>query len=247
MNINIFEEKVINIENILAIKSYLKRLDSFNVLKDSLTGLIKIDLTYLDHNMTENFKTLDLEFDVILKDGMTINEVILQDLDLYIIENKGVNIKYSIDIDYDMSYELDELEDNEDIIKIPVLLDDNESLSNKEDIIDLTNNDESNNLYSEEMIKEEITKEDEIQSEYQEMLGKAILNREDNVNIIEVKENNEDDFMSLFESFEKNHLKITKILVKSKDDILTKYNITEEVFNENYDKSSNILTLRSYE
>ncbi len=244
MNINIFEEKVINIEDILAIKSYLKRLDSYNIKEDSLNGMIKIDLTYLDHNMTENFKTLDLEFDVILKDGMTINEVILQDLDLYIIENKGVNIKYNIDIDYDMSYELDELtEDKEDeIIEIPVLIEEDKN----EDIIDLDENDKDKEVINEELLNEK-TPEDEIQNEYQKMLGEVILKREDNVNIIEVKENNEDDFLSLFDSFEKTHLKITKVLVTSKEEIMNKYSITEEVFNKSYDESTNTLTLRSYE
>lgn len=244
MNINIFEEKVINIEDILAIKSYLKRLDSYNIKEDSLNGMIKIDLTYLDHNMTENFKTLDLEFDVILKDGMTINEVILQDLDLYIIENKGVNIKYNIDIDYDMSYELDELtEDKEDeIIEIPVLIEEDKN----EDIIDLDENDKDEEVINEELLNGK-TLEEEIQSEYEHLLGKAILKREDNVNIIEVKENNEDDFLSLFDSFEKTHLKITKVFVTSKEEIMNKYSITEELFNKNYDNLTNTLTLRSYE
>lgn len=244
MNINIFEEKVINIEDILAIKSYLKRLDSYNIKEDSLNGMIKIDLTYLDHNMTENFKTLDLEFDVILKDGMTINEVILQYLDLYIIENKGVNIKYNINIDYNLSYELDELtEDKEDeIIEIPVLIEEDKN----EDIIDLDENDKDKEVINEELLNEK-TPEDEIQNEYQKMLGEAILKREDNVNIIEVKENSEDDFLTLFNSFEKTHLKITKVLVTSKEEIMNKYSITEEVFNKSYDESTNTLTLRSYE
>ena len=145
MKINIFEERFIDVSNILAVKSYLKRIDNFEVKNDVLKLFILIDLTYLDHNMTENFKTLKQPCEVVLKDEMNVLDVNLIDLDLCAVENKGVNIKYNIDIDYDMKEILDEnlqiLDNqpendelkNEEVMEIPVSKENSEEIEYNND------------------------------------------------------------------------------------------------------------------
>lgn len=129
-----------------------------------------IDLTYLDHNMTENFKTLKQPCEVVLKDEMNVLDVNLIDLELCAVENKGVNIKYNIDIDYDMKEVLDNQFDenkfleNEEPMEIPV------NNSNAEKL-------EYNKEYQLEESIDNDKKENEselIQEEYQEMLGNII-------------------------------------------------------------------------
>lgn len=243
MKINIFEERIIDVLNILAVKSYLKRIDKYEVKNDVLKLFIMIDLTYLDHNMTENFKTLKQPCEVVLKDEMNVLDVNLIDLELCAVENKGVNIKYNIDIDYDMKEVLDNQFDenkfleNEEPMEIPV------NNSNAEKL-------EYNKEYQLEESIDNDKKENEselIQEEYQEMLGNIIQKREDNKEIIEVVHNDEDSFLSLFDSFSSNYLKITKLYVHDKDEVMSKFNLQEEEFEKCFNKETNVLTLRSYD
>lgn len=242
MKINIFEERFIDVLNILAVKSYLKRIDKYEVKNDVLKLFVMIDLTYLDHNMTENFKTLKQPCEVVLKDEMNVLDVNLIDLELCAVENKGVNIKYNIDIDYDMKEVLDNQFDenkfleNEEPMEIPV------NNSNAEKL-------EYNKEYQLEESIDNDKKENEselIQEEYQEMLGNIIQKREDNKEIIEVVHNDEDSFLSLFDSFSSNYLKITKLYVHDKDEVMSKFNLQEE-FEKCFNKETNVLTLRSYD
>ena len=73
------------------------------------------------------------------------------------------------------------------------------------------------------------------------------IEREDNKEIIEVVHNDEDSFLSLFDSFSSNYLKITKVYVHDKDEIMSKFNLQEEEFEKCFDKETNVLTLRSYD
>lgn len=243
MKINIFEERFIDVLNILAVKSYLKRIDKYEVKNEVLKLFIMIDLTYLDHNMTENFKTLKQPCEVVLKDEMNVLDVNLIDLELCAVKNKGVNIKYNIDIDYDMKEVLDNQFDenkfleNEEPMEIPV------NNSNAEKL-------EYNKEYQLEESIDNDKKENEselIQEEYQEMLGNIIQKREDNKEIIEVVHNDEDSFLSLFDSFSSNYLKITKVYVNDKDEVMSKFNLQEEEFEKCFNKETNVLTLRSYD
>lgn len=243
MKINIFEERFIDVLNILAVKSYLKRIDKYEVKNEVLKLFIMIDLTYLDHNMTENFKMLKQPCEVVLKDEMNVLDVNLIDLELCAVENKGVNIKYNIDIDYDMKEVLDNQFDenkfleNEEPMEIPV------NNSNAEKL-------EYNKEYQLEESIDNDKKENEselIQEEYQEMLGNIIQKREDNKEIIEVVHNDEDSFLSLFDSFSSNYLKITKVYVNDKDEVMSKFNLQEEEFEKCFNKETNVLTLRSYD
>lgn len=250
MKINIFEERFIDVSNILAVKSYLKRIDNFEVKNDVLKLFILIDLTYLDHNMTENFKTLKQPCEVVLKDEMNVLDVNLIDLDLCAVENKGVNIKYNIDIDYDMKEILDEnlqiLDNqpendelkNEEVMEIPVSKENSEEIEYNNDYNLEENKDDSDKIANESEL---------IQEEYQEMLGNIIQKREDNKEIIEVIHNDEDSFLSLFDSFSSNYLKITKLYVHDKDEVMSKFNLNEEEFEKCFDKETNVLTIRSYD
>lgn len=101
---------------------------------------------------------------------MNVLDVNLIDLELCAVENKGVNIKYNIDIDYDMKEVLDNQFDenkfleNEEPMEIPV------NNSNAEKL-------EYNKEYQLEESIDNDKKENEselIQEEYQEMLGNII-------------------------------------------------------------------------
>ena len=241
MKINIFEERFLEVDDILAVKSFLKRIDNYEVVDAALKLKIKIDLTYLDHNMMENFKTLEQECEVVLQDEMIIKDVKLIDLDLYAIDNKGVNIKYNIDIDYEVTDANDipdssenELEDASIIIEDDSIVNDNMT---KIDNFDDINEEES---YSQ-------NESEAIQNQYQELLGNIIKTREDNKEIIEVVKNDEDTFMELFNSFSQRYIKITKLFVQDKNEVMKKYNLNDEKFEQFYDKETNLLTLRSYD
>jgi hypothetical protein len=243
MKINIFEERFIEVENILAVKSFLKRIDDYEVKNDVLKLCIKIDLTYLDHNMTENFKSLSQPCEVILKNEMKVLAVNLISLDLCAVENRGVNVKYNIDIDYDFN-------EQAEVQELVATKEDAQECVVKEEIEE-PNADELNDFNDIEINQaEDVPSLDEskkIQEKYQEMLGDIVKTREDNTEIIEVVHNDDDSFLSLFDNFSSKYLKITKLYVNDKAMLMEKYNLNEEEFSKCYDSQSNILTIRSYD
>lgn len=237
MKINILEEKFKEVPNILAVKTYVKRFDKYETKKDCLTGTISVDLSYYDDSQTENFQTMSFDFDVTLKDGLIVNNVALLELDLCVIDKKGVNVKYNIEIDYDEKFD-DALDDN--IIDTTV-----ESLALNDKNKDVTEEATFDEKTQEELVIEHMS--DEINKEYEKMLGETLKDRNENVNITTIVDNDERGFLDLFNMFESHYLKITKIYVDNKERVLTEYNISEEEFNLNYDENRNVLTLKSYD
>ena len=123
MTINIFEEKFLEVNEILLVKNHLKRLSEFRVTSDSLSGSIFIDLNYYDKNMQENFKTLEIPYAIIIKDEMKIDEVILSTLSLEMVEMKGVVVKYNLDINYSLIEDnvIEELDDQKEELVNPII------------------------------------------------------------------------------------------------------------------------------
>ncbi len=237
MKINILEERFKEVPNISAVKTYIKRFDKYDTKKDCLTGTISVDLSYYDDSMTENFQTISLEFDVTLKDDLIVNNVTLLDLDLWVVDKKGVNIKYNIEIDYEEKFK-------EEIVDASIVEEKNEIVEEK-NINEITGKNYVTEKTQEELVVEQMS--EEINKEYEQMLGESLKNRNENVMITSVVDNNEKTFLDLFNMFEAHHLKITKIYVNDKENIRSEYNMSEEEFASNYDKENNILTLKSYD
>ncbi len=271
MNINIYEEKFVPVKDIILIKTYLKRLSDYKVLNDSLLGSIFLDLSYFDSNMQENFKTIELEFAVILKDSINIESITLNDVKCELVDLKGVNINYNLEIDYvELLEDLDSIE-----------IKDEKSNEDEETFID---------EYVEEIIdnnNDDLLDEEQLEAEYEEIDDEIIELREDEVTfiedfkpekkdeeIIQIKEElkqeyddklkeslkerititrpineTEDSFLDIFNTFEARFLCIKKMLVREDmiDEVLKENEIDLKDKDEFYDKSTNILTIKSYE
>ena len=237
MYINIFEEKFIDVSNILSTKTYMKRLSNYRLDNDSLCGSVLIDLSYFDINMEENFKLLELPYAIVLKDDMKLNSVSLGDLELEVVDQKGVNIRFNLIVDYDNyeDVEFEEIIDSE-VIPVPLI---------KVNVINETKDEE----------KEDITLEDEINSnlkesimnEYDMMLNDSLNDRE--VILTTDDKRDESEFIQFFNNFEAKYLKISKIQIRPEDldEYLNKNGLTKENIKDNYDKENNILTTYLYD
>ena len=238
LKINILEERFKEVANISAVKTYVKRFDKYEIKNDCLTGTILVDLSYFDDSMTENFQTMGLDFDVTLKEGLEVNNVSLLDLDLCVVDKKGVNVKYNIEIDYIEKYD-------GSIIDEEVIVINEEEKTNIESNDTVKVDSDHQEKTQEELVSMHMS--EQINQEYDKMLGETLKDRKDNVNITTVIENNERGFLELFNMFEAHYLKITKVYVDDKNRVLNEYNLSEAEFNENYDANNNVLTLKSYD
>ena len=234
MLINIYEEKFISVNDILLVKTYVKRLSEYRLDNDSLCGSVLVDLSFFDTNMDENFKQLELPYAIVLKNDMKVNSVNLGEVLLEVVDQKGVIVKFNLDLDYDLYEDILNGEIVEEPIENPIILgviNNQIDKENKEEIIN-------------ENLKEIIS------DNYDEMLNESLKTRSDNISIIETKETKSvDDFLDFFNQFEANYLRIKKTIVKPEEikNYLIKNGLPMEYEYSNYDKENGILTTYIYE
>lgn len=238
MKINLYEEKFQEVTDIILIKTYMKRLSEYKINKDNMSGSIFIDLNYYDKNMQENFKTIEIEYAVILKDSIRVEELELNDVSCELVDLKGVNVKYNLVINYENreDSEFEELTNKPEEIK--------ENVKNEENIVEIENS--INEKTSEEIINENI--KEGLKKEYDEMLDESLANRE-NLTISATKNESEESFLDFFNKFESKHLSIRKIRMDEEKalEVLNERNIDTKDLEKYYDKENHILTIKSYE
>lgn len=110
----------LELENISYILSYLDKLVIDEIIEGTAKCSIDIDISYKDINEQECFKSLPFDFRLEL-DGIKIDSITLEDLKLYIVDRKGVNVEYILKVIHDESKEIEIIEvknQDDDIVKI---------------------------------------------------------------------------------------------------------------------------------
>lgn len=272
MKINLFEEKFIAVNDIILIKTFLKRLSDYEIKNDSLLGSIFIDLSYYDKNMDEHFKTLKLDYAVILKDTISVSQIELNDVECELVDLKGVNVRYSLDISYENNEdtEFEEIKRANEVVEATIVelkaetkeapkndltdnfIDDKTIIDNleREEIQEITDGviiDESIFLETEEEKTNTIAKKI-LKEEYDNML-KESLTRNNDVTVSRTENETEESFFKTFARFEEKYLIINKYLTDEKHamEILDEAKIPLGDIDKYYDREAGVLTIKSYE
>lgn len=213
-----------DVEKISILKSKTSRVIKNE--ENNKKGLIEINLSYLNTNSEECFKTFNIDYEIDLELYEIIDIKIIS-TNIYVIENNGVNIDYKLEIDYDKFIE-PILEVVEEPVKVETIV--------IEKLADTT-------LEEIEKIKEDISKD------YENKLIDT-LNRTDNkqVKIITTKDDRSElEFINFF-NFQERGYHLIKTLYCPNDDVLNeiakKYKIDFNDLLRGYDKANKKVTFR---
>lgn len=241
MNINIYEEKFLPVKDIVMLKSYLKRLSDYKVLNESLLGSIFIDLSYFDSNMQENFKTLELEFAVILKDSIKIEAITLNEVSCELVDLKGINVTYNLEIDYTEIVNEQEKENEE---KVNII----EEVKSKDDVQGLKEDGPNLNVLEEIERKNPLLEPKQVESVIAEVVDDGILELPiDEVTYLEDFNtyNEKDDAYSLKENIKNEYDTELKENLKFRTSIIRTKNEDEDSFLNIFNKfSSRYLSIK---
>lgn len=241
MNINIYEEKFLPVKDIVMLKSYLKRLSDYKVLNESLLGSIFIDLSYFDSNMQENFKTLELEFAVILKDSIKIEAITLNEVSCELVDLKGINVTYNLEIDYTEIVNEQEKENEE---KVNII----EEVKSKDDVQGLKEDGPNLNVLEEKERKNPLLEPKKVESVIAEVVDDGILELPiDEVTYLEDFNtyNEKDDAYSLKENIKNEYDTELKENLKFRTSIIRTKNEDEDSFLNIFNKfSSRYLSIK---
>lgn len=241
MNINIYEEKFLPVKDIVMLKSYLKRLSDYKVLNESLLGSIFIDLSYFDSNMQENFKTLELEFAVILKDSIKIEAITLNEVSCELVDLKGINVTYNLEIDYTEIVNEQEKENEE---KVNII----EEVKSKDDVQGLKEDGPNLNVLEEIERKNPLLEPKQVESVIAEVVDDGILELPiDEVTYLEDFNtyNEKDDAYSLKENIKNEYDTELKENLKLRTSIIRTKNEDEDSFLNIFNKfSSRYLSIK---
>ncbi len=100
MNVLISENIFLELNKISQIIKYEKKIVEYSVTNSVLKADIAIDLSYYNLELEEVFEVLNVSFITFLKEDMKVEDLILKDMELQIIERRGISCFYSVDIIY---------------------------------------------------------------------------------------------------------------------------------------------------
>ena len=226
MQLKIEKETYFDVEKISILKTFTTRITKKDIDKSKLTGIIEINLSYLNMEGNECFKTLNLDYDVDL-DGFDIIDIKILSTKIYVIESNGVNIDYKIEVEYDK-------------FENPII-----------EIIDDNSENEEPNIQSVELDNdEEIEKiKEDISKDYENKLMDSLSRKENNqIKIITTKDDRSElEFIKFFK-FEERGFHLIKTLHCPNDEALNeiskKYNIDFNTLLKGYDRANRKVTFK---
>jgi hypothetical protein len=219
MQLKINKEAFFDVERISILKSHVDKISKNAFDGKSLTGVIDINISYIDTSNDECFKALSLDYDIEMED-IKVNDIKLSSTKIFVVESHGISVEYELELDYDLN--------SNEIIEV---IDDAEE--NASDI----------NMDEIDKIKEDINED------YEKKLLDSLNNRDiSNVSIIKSKdERNENDFLSFFSSRESDFYSLKTVHCPNEEalnDISKKYNISISDLLKGYDRVTERVTFR---
>lgn len=218
MQLKINKEAFFEVEGISILKSHVDKISKNSFDGKCLSGVIDINISYIDTVNDECFKALTLDFEIEM-DNIKVNNIKLANTKVFVIESHGINVEYELELDYEAideaNEELEEAFDNE------IVLDENDI----------------------EKIKENIEKDYE-----NKLLDSLNSRDASNVEIIKTKDKrSENEFLSFFTSKESSYYSLKTIHCPNEDalnEISKKYNISIDELIKGYDRITGRVTFR---
>lgn len=243
MELNILESIFFAISKITQVKTYNKRLGNYSVEDDILTGKIYVDIDYYDFKMDEIFVTKEIDFTIILKENMEIENVEVSGLKLEVIDNQGINCYYEVVLSAKMIER--KKEDFQEISKKETLINENLKQEIKENYDNLLTESLEKRKDEEEEVETMVIVEKE-----EELIGETIELEEENYKKVEiistVDDKDERGFLDFFDNSRTNYKIIKKIKVideSSLNKISKDYNISIDELYTKYDKENSCVTI----
>ena len=238
MKFIIEKQEYFDVDKISILKAYKSRVIESENLGKAVNGVIELNISYLNTMGEECFNTLNLDFDVDLKDYEII-EINVKSLKIFVIESNGVNVEYEIEVIYDVV---------ENKIIEPIIMDEVESLQGEiiePIIIENVDTNQDKNILEEEVNIEKI--KDDISKDYENKLIDSLNRSTDNtIKIIRTKDKNDEFSFSKLFSFEERGYSLIKTLycpnTEVLNDIAKMYKINFKTLLKGYDKENNKVT-----
>ena len=99
MQFNIEKHNFCQLEGISNIKNHLEKIKGLTIKDSKATGILEMNLSYLDIEGMECFKSMDFPFDLDL-DMLKILDVVVGRVEVYQVEGQGLDINYELVINF---------------------------------------------------------------------------------------------------------------------------------------------------
>lgn len=253
MNLEIYRTAFLEIDKISSVKSHIEKI-RFQQVHGIIKCEMDIDMSYRDIDFNECFISIPYKFDLEIDEELEVMDIKLNKLYIYVIEAKGINIEYELDLSYNsISKPIEIIDDPKDDELDKCFNDEMKTESNSnsvlndniksEEEISIEIKEMQNTDISDEIIKEEIQKvKEEISKDYEAKLATNLASRDDkNIKIVStISKNNTVDFLRLFNNNE-DKFRIKTLFCESEEDlneISKKYKVSISDLLKGYDKLS---------
>ncbi len=225
MQLNIEKHNFCQLEGISNLKNHLEKLKDVQIEETTATGTIEMNVSYLDQDGLECFKSIDFPFDLDL-DSLKILEILIGHVEVYSVEGQGLDIHYELIINYLLLDKAEEIKviEEKDIEIFPE--------SPKEIKVDAPVQIQETKEEALEQIKEDMM-------EYYEDKLASNLGREDRVITTKTHEN-VNSFLDFFDS-KNTYFKLKCLYVEREEDlegIAREYKVSLEKLLAGYDRQS---------
>ena len=214
MQFNIEKHNFCQLEGISNIKNHLEKIKGLTIKDSKATGILEMNLSYLDIEGMECFKSMDFPFDLDL-DMLKILDVVVGRVEVYQVEGQGLDINYELVINF---LPVEEAEEIKVIEEKDIEVEEEPVKEVKEEKL--------------EQIKEDM-------KEYYEDKLADNLTREDKVITTKAHESVE-SFLDFFES-KSSYYKLKCLYVEKEEDleaVAKEYNVKLEQLFAGYDRQS---------
>ncbi len=233
MELNLLESNFFNISKITQVKAFNSKLDGYEVDDSILSGTIVIDINYYDTKLEEMFVSKEIDFTIMLKEDMEVNDIKINDMRLEVIDNQGVTCYYEIILNTKMIER--QKESFQEISK-------KENEKNEELKQEIKENYDT--LLSESLEKR---KEEQIEV-VEESVREEEVSDSKKIEIISTMDNrNERSFLDFFDNTRNNFSVIKKIAVNNEaylNQISKDYNISIDDLYKKYDKENKCVVIK---
>ena len=99
MQLDISKNYFYEVSGIVGIKAHIEKINKLEINESYAKGEIEVNLSYSDNEGMECFKVISFPFEIIL-DELKVIDVILTNVSVTLIEGQGVDINYSLIVNY---------------------------------------------------------------------------------------------------------------------------------------------------
>ena len=236
MQLDISKNYFYEVSGIVGIKAHIEKINKLEINESYAKGEIEVNLSYSDNEGMECFKVINFPFEIIL-DELKVIDVILTNVSVTLIEGQGVDINYSLIVNYLVLEEekvvevetINDVLEEEKVVEVEPI---NDALE-EEKVVEV---EPINDVLEEEKSLEKI--KDDISKDYEEKLLDKLNERNDET-IITKTHLSIDNFLDFFDKECSEKFSLKTLHVEKEEDlnkISKEYNVSMDVLLSGYDR-----------